>query len=63
MVSTLEELDKAGIDHMGTYATEEDSKEYLIKDVKGIKMAFLTYTYGTNGIPIPTERIFSKYNR
>lgn len=59
MVSTLEELDKAGIDHMGTYATEEDSKEYLIKDVKGIKMAFLTYTYGTNGIPIPTGKEFS----
>lgn len=59
MVSTLEELDKAGIDHVGTYATEEDSKEYLIKDVKGIKMAFLTYTYGTNGIPIPTGKEFS----
>ena len=59
MVSTLDELDKAGIDHMGTYATEEDSKEYLIKDVKGIKMAFLTYTYGTNGIPIPTGKEFS----
>lgn len=59
MVSTLEELDKGGIDHMGTYATEEDSKEYLIKDVKGIKMAFLTYTYGTNGIPIPTGKEFS----
>ncbi len=59
MVSTLEELDKAGIDHMGTYANEEDSKEYLIKDVKGIKMAFLTYTYGTNGIPIPTGKEFS----
>ena len=59
MVSTLEELDKAGIDHLGTYATEEDSKEYLIKDVKGIKMAFLTYTYGTNGIPIPTGKEFS----
>ncbi len=59
MVSTLEELDKVGIDHMGTYATEEDSKEYLIKDVKGIKMAFLTYTYGTNGIPIPTGKEFS----
>lgn len=59
MVSTLEELDKAGIDHMGTYATEEDSKEYLIKDVNGIKIAFLTYTYGTNGIPIPTGKEFS----
>lgn len=59
MVSTLKELDKAGIEHMGTYSTEEDSKEYLIKDVNGIKMAFLTYTYGTNGIPVPTGKEFS----
>lgn len=59
MVSTLEELDKAGIEHMGTYATEEKSKEYLVKDVNGIKMAFLNYTYGTNGISIPTGKEFS----
>lgn len=59
LVSTLEELDKAGIEHIGTYATEEASKEYLIKDVNGIKMAFLTYTYGTNGIPVPTGKEFA----
>jgi len=57
--STLAELDKAGIDHIGTYSTEEASKEYLIKDVNGIKMAFLTYTYGTNGIPVPTGKEFA----
>ena len=48
MVNTLAELDKAGIEHLGTYATEEDSKQYLIKDVNGIKFGFLDYTYGTN---------------
>ena len=41
---------------MGTYSSEESSKEILIKDVKGIKMAFLAYTYGTNGIPVPTGK-------
>lgn len=59
MVNTLAELDKAGIEHLGTYATEEDSKEYLIKDVNGIKIAFLDYTYGTNGIPLPEGKEFA----
>ena len=53
MVNTLAELDKAGIEHYGTYATEEDSEKYLIKDVNGIKIAFLDYNYGTNGIALP----------
>lgn len=44
---------------MGTYATEEASKEYIIKDVKGIKMAFLNYTYGTNGIDVPESKEFA----
>lgn len=59
LVSTIEELDKAGIKHIGTYKAEEDSKEILIQDVKGIKMAFLNYTYGTNGIPIPAGKEYS----
>lgn len=59
MVNTLAELDKVGIEHMGTYATEEDSEKYLIKDVNGIKMAFLDYTYGTNGIELPKGKEFA----
>lgn len=59
LVNTLAELDKAGIEHMGTYATEEESQKYLIKDVNGIKMAFLNYTYGTNGINPPKGKEFA----
>ena len=53
MVNTIKELDKVGIEHLGTYETEEDSKEYLVKNVNGIKIGFLDYTYGTNGIELP----------
>ena len=56
IVRTIETLDNVGISHMGTYSSEEASKEILIKDVNGIKIAFLAYTYGTNGIPIPSEK-------
>lgn len=53
---TIQELDNNGIAHTGTYSSEESSKEYLVKDVNGIKIAFLNYTYGTNGIKIPSGR-------
>ena len=55
---TIDVLDKANISHLGTYKTEEDQKELLIKDVKGVKIAFINYTYGTNGIPIPSGKDF-----
>ncbi len=56
LVNTISYLDDAGIDHTGTYASEEDSREYLIKDVKGIKLGILDYDYDTNGIPIPNGK-------
>lgn len=54
--STITELDKIGIDHTGTYASEETSNTFLVKDVNGIKIGFLAYTYGTNGIPVPSGK-------
>lgn len=45
---TLANLKDIGFDTVGTYASEEASKQILIKDVKGIKLAFLSYTYDTN---------------
>lgn len=56
VVSTLDFLDDAGIAHTGTYRTEEEQNQILIQNVKGITMAFLSFTYGTNGIPIPSGK-------
>lgn len=50
---TLEKLDEYGIDHMGTYRSQEERDKILIKEANGIKFAFLSYTYGTNGIKVP----------
>jgi poly-gamma-glutamate capsule biosynthesis protein CapA/YwtB (metallophosphatase superfamily) len=50
VVKTIENLDKVGLLHTGTYKTKEDSEQILVKDINGVKVAFLTYTYGTNGI-------------
>lgn len=50
---TLAALDSLGIDHVGTYRDSLDRVESVpfIKNLKGIKVGFLNYTYGTNGIP------------
>ena len=53
LVNTINELDELGISHTGTFKSAEDQNKILIKDVKGIKIAFLSYTYGTNGLSIP----------
>lgn len=59
LVSTLKYLDEAEIGHTGTNETLEKQKEILVKDINGIKIAFLSFTYGTNGIPIPKDKSFA----
>lgn len=59
LVSTLDYLDKFEISHTGTARSEEEQNSILIKDVNGIKIAFLSYTYGTNGITIPSDKPYS----
>ena len=59
LVSTLNYLDDAGISHTGTSATQEDQNKILIKEVNSVKIAFLAFTYGTNGIPVPSDKSFA----
>lgn len=58
LCNTLDVLDDANISHCGTYRTQEDRDSVLIKDVKGVKVAILSYAYGTNGIPVPSDKKF-----
>lgn len=55
MVRTLDVLDNLGLAHVGTYRSAVDraaQNGVHVADVGGIKVAFLSYTYGTNGIPL-----------
>lgn len=56
LVSTLNFLDDAGIAHTGTYASSENQNKILIQNVKGMSIAFLSFSYGTNGIPVPSGK-------
>lgn len=51
--STLEYLDEAGLEHTGSARSYEEQEKMLFKDLNGIRTAFLAFTYGTNGIPVP----------
>ena len=53
VISTLDKLDKIEINHTGTNRLKEEQDKILVKDVNGIKIAFIAFTYGTNGIRIP----------
>ncbi len=52
---TIGLYDSLGIMYTGIYRNkeEETANNPLVVNIKGFKIAFLNYTYGTNGIPIP----------
>ncbi len=56
---TLTTLDSAGIIHSGVFKNlQERSIHYpLIVEKNGIRLAFLNYTYGTNGIKVTAPNI------
>ena len=57
--STIKYLDEAGLEHTGTFTSKESQEKILVKDVKGVSIAFLSFTYGTNGISIPKDKSYA----
>lgn len=53
---TIDVLKNNGIEQLGTYKSQEERDTIFIKEVKGVKIAFIDYTYGTNGIPVPSGK-------
>ena len=53
IASTASALDAAGIRHTGSFRTAAESRRLLIVPVRGLRIAFLSYAYGTNGVPSP----------
>lgn len=50
---TYANLERFGFIHAGTARTPEERDRIAIAEAGGIRIAFLAYTYGTNGIPLP----------
>lgn len=54
----IKNLDNADISHTGTFNSLEAKNTILIKNVKGLKIAFLSFSYGTNGKTIPSDKSY-----
>jgi poly-gamma-glutamate synthesis protein (capsule biosynthesis protein) len=50
---TIDQLKLNQLGYNGTFLSERDRDSIRIFDIKGIKIAFLAYSYGTNGNPVP----------
>ncbi|WP_207940976.1 gamma-polyglutamate biosynthesis protein CapA [Enterococcus sp. DIV2402] len=51
-LTSIEHIREAGLMYVGSYRSEKDQQTPRIIDENGIKLGFLTYSYGTNGIPV-----------
>lgn len=62
---TIDSLDAAGIEHIGTYhsSAARDTILPFVKNIAGIKIGFLNYTYGTNGISLTGDAVVDYIDR
>ena len=59
IATTIEQLDMRNIAHAGVFT---DSADYARNNIlrfesRGVRFALVNYTYGTNGIPVPKDRL------
>jgi hypothetical protein len=51
--ATVKALDRAGVEHTGSYDSARAQRRPLILEAQGAKIALLAYTTDTNGLPLP----------
>ena len=59
VVRTIDVLDGADIPHVGTYKSQAERDSILFKYAKGVKVAFLSYSYGSaKSLKVPADKGF-----
>ncbi len=55
MLRTIEVVERLGFAHLGSYRSVQDKEDrrVLVVEKNGLRLAFLNFTYGTNGIKVP----------
>lgn len=56
LVRVLDHLDRVGIRHVGSARSAEEAGSPALLEAGGAEVAQLDYTYGTNGIPLPSGK-------
>jgi len=71
LTNTIKFLNSAGLEHVGTYiqsSEKADGGGVLIRDVNGIRFAFIAFTKGVNGLTLPigseycVDLLYKDYN-
>lgn len=62
ILRTLEVVQSLGFQHLGTYSSLDDwnKRRILWVEAKGLRLALLNYTYGTNGIRVPAGLVVNQ---
>ena len=58
VLRTIQELNKNRLCYNGTFVSQKDRDSIRIFNIKGIKVAFLAYTYGINGNKVPSGKSY-----
>jgi poly-gamma-glutamate synthesis protein (capsule biosynthesis protein) len=53
LLRTLWDLDRVGLRHTGTGRTAAEARQPVLFDVDGLRIGWLEYTWGTNGLRVP----------
>ncbi|WP_078093974.1 CapA family protein [Streptomyces sp. fd1-xmd] len=56
LARTLDHLDRVGIPHVGSARSAQEAQAPALLSAGGAQVAQLSYTYGTNGIPLPRDK-------
>lgn len=65
IIRTIDVLDSLKIPHTGTFKSQSarDTLYPMLIEKNGFRIALLNYTYGTNGIPVPSPTIVNLIDR
>ncbi|WP_064093385.1 CapA family protein [Rossellomorea aquimaris] len=53
LLSAIDYYESISMPYVGAFKSKEDQNEIRTFNINGINFALLSYTYGTNGIPVP----------
>lgn len=53
VMKSISNMEAAGLPYVGSFKNAQDQQELRILNKYGMKVCYLSYTYGTNGIPVP----------
>lgn len=56
--NAIQYYERVGLPYVGHFKDENDQHTIRVLEKNGVKVAFLSYTYGTNGIPVPIGKTY-----